>query len=60
MGIQSHCQAGDVSTCESGMPPYGGAISEIDLASGTAWTFRADDGPVRPIKVPDVRIRVKL
>ena len=52
MGIQSHCQAGDVSTCESGKPPHGGALLEIDLASDTAWTLRADDGPARPIKVP--------
>jgi len=29
----------------------GAQQAEVDLASDTAWTLRADDGPARPIKV---------
>lgn len=29
-----------------------GTLATVDLASDTAWTLSADDGPARPIKVP--------
>ena len=52
LGAQVLCQAGDNPAGRSGKPLPGGALADIDLASDTVWTLRADNGTARPIKVP--------
>lgn len=51
-GTQLLSCAGDLPAGDCSKTTSGGALEEIDLASGTAWTLSADGGTARPIKVP--------